>query len=106
MPLKPSANSAPPCNMFKISPNLQQIYVPPQVEGDALTGLTLLLDLPPAQRREAEVLAMRLGAEVGFNTGQDVQMLEAVRSQESTGKVLVSHVSGPYNTVALPVSVQ
>lgn len=44
----------------------------PQVEGDALAGLTLLLDLPPAQRREAEVMARRLGAEVG------PQMLMAV----------------------------
>ena len=58
----------------------------PQVEGDALAGLTLLLDLPPAQRREAETLARRLGAEVGSRTGQVCQLLQAF--QDSMGHVL------------------
>jgi hypothetical protein len=54
-----SQRNPPPCSVFISTP---------QVEGDALAGLTLLLDLPPVQRREAEVLARRLGAEVGPRT--------------------------------------
>ena len=51
----------------------------PQVEGDALAGLTLLLDLPPAQRREAEVLARRLGAEVGARTCLSVENAKVLK---------------------------
>ena len=77
----------------------------PQVEGDALAGLTLLLDLPPAQRREAEALARRLGAEVGSRTGQVCQLLQAF--QDSLGHVLLRFGvrvwgSDPHNTFALP----